>query len=130
MMAVTDLVMLDIKHIDPEEHKKLTGQSNQYILAFAEYLKERNVPVWIRHVVVPGITLKEPYLRQLGHFIGGLTNLKALDVLPYHTMGEVKYENLGIDYPLKGVEAATKEQAEWAKNIIMEGLKERLREEI
>ena len=130
LMAVTDLVMLDIKHIDPEEHKKLTGQSNQYILAFAEYLKERNVPVWIRHVVVPGITLKEPYLRQLGHFIGGLTNLKALDVLPYHTMGEVKYENLGIDYPLKGVEAATKEQAEWAKNIIMEGLKERLREEI
>ena len=93
-------------------------------------MKERNVPVWIRHVVVPGITLKEPYLRQLGYFIGGLTNLKALDVLPYHTMGEVKYENLGIDYPLKGVEAATKEQAEWAKNIIMEGLKERLREEI
>ena len=92
LMAVTDLVMLDIKHIDDAEHQKLTKQSNRHILEFAEYLKEKGVPVWIRHVVVPGITLNDDYLRQLGHFIGGLDNLKALDVLPYHTMGEVKYE--------------------------------------
>ena len=66
-------------------------------------------------MVVPTITLNDTYLKQLGHFIGGLDNLKALDVLPYHTMGEVKYENLGIDYPLKGIPAATKEQAIHAK---------------
>lgn len=130
LMAATDLVMLDIKHIDDAEHQKLTKQSNKHILEFAEYLKEKNIPVWIRHVVVPGITLNDDYLRQLGHFIGGLDNLKALDVLPYHTMGEVKYENLGIDYPLKGVPAATKEQAVHAKQVIFEGIKERIREEI
>lgn len=130
LMAVTDLVMLDIKHIDDAEHQKLTKQSNRHILEFAEYLKEKGVPVWIRHVVVPGITLNDDYLRQLGHFIGGLDNLKALDVLPYHTMGEVKYENLGIDYPLKGVPAATKEQAIHAKQVIFEGIKERIREDI
>ena len=93
------------------------------------YLKEKNIPVWIRHVVVPGITLQEKYLRQLGAYLAGLDNLKALDVLPYHTMGEVKYENLGIPYPLKGVEPATTEQAIWARNTILDALKEQLRKE-
>jgi pyruvate formate lyase activating enzyme len=129
LMAVTDLVMLDIKHIDPEEHKKLTAQPNTHILEFADYLKEKKIPVWIRHVVVPGITLQEPYLRRLGAYLADMTNMKALDVLPYHTMGEVKYENLGIPYPLKGIEPATTEQAIWAKDIIMEALKEQLRKE-
>ncbi len=129
LMAATDLVMLDIKHIDPEEHQKLTKQPNKYILEFAEYLNEKQIPVWIRHVIVPGLTLDDVYLRRLGYFIGGLDNLKALDVLPYHTMGEVKYESLGIDYPLQGVPAATKQEAVHAKNVIFEGLKDRLREE-
>ncbi|MBO5226912.1 MAG: pyruvate formate lyase-activating protein [Ruminococcus sp.] len=129
LMKYTDLVMLDIKHIDDEEHKKLTAQSNKHILEFAEYLRDIGKDVWIRHVVVPGITLKEKPLHDLGYFLGGLTNLKALDVLPYHTMGIVKYEQLGMEYPLEGVEPATKEQAVWAKNIIFEGLKERLRDE-
>lgn len=130
LMAVTDLVMLDIKHIDDTEHQKLTGQSNKHILEFAEYLKEKNVPVWIRHVVVPTITLNDEYLYRLGYFIGGLDNLKALDVLPYHTMGEVKYQNLGIDYPLKGIPAATKEEAEHAKEVIFRGMKARIRDDI
>lgn len=130
LMQYTDLVMLDIKHIDDEEHKKLTGQSNQHILEFAEYLRDIGKDVWIRHVVVPGITLKEDPLHRLGYFLGGLTNLKALDVLPYHTMGIVKYEQLKIDYPLAGVEPATKEQAVWAKNIIFQGLKERIRDDV
>ncbi len=129
LMKYTDLVMLDIKHIDDEEHKKLTAQSNKHIFEFAEYLRDIGKDVWIRHVVVPGITLKEKPLHDLGYFLGGLTNLKALDVLPYHTMGIVKYEQLGMEYPLEGVEPATKEQAVWAKNIIFEGLKERLRDE-
>ncbi len=130
LMESTDLVMLDIKHIDPDEHLKLTKQPNTQILAFAEYLKEKKIDVWIRHVVVPGITLNEKYLYELGYFIGGLDNLKALDVLPYHTMGEVKYENLGIPYPLHGIEPATKEQAIEAKGIIMEGLKARIRDDM
>lgn len=129
LMKYTDLVMLDIKHIDNEEHKKLTAQPNTHILEFAEYLRDIGKDVWIRHVVVPGITLKEKPLHDLGYFLGGLTNLKALDVLPYHTMGIVKYEQLGMDYPLDGVDPATKEQAVWAKNIIFEGLKDRLRDE-
>ena len=130
LMAANDLVMLDIKHIDDAEHQKLTGQSNKHILEFAEYLKEKNVPVWIRHVVVPTITLNDEYLYRLGYFIGGLDNLKALDVLPYHTMGEVKYQNLGIDYPLKGIPAATKEEAEHAKEVIFHGMKARIRDDI
>ncbi len=130
LMKYTDLVMLDIKHIDDEEHKKLTAQSNVHILEFAEYLRDIKKDVWIRHVVVPGITLNEKHLFDLGYFIGGLTNLKALDVLPYHTMGIVKYEQLGMEYPLEGVEPATKEQAVWAKNIIFDGLKARLKESI
>lgn len=130
LMAATDLVMLDIKHIDDAEHQKLTGQSNKHILEFAEYLKEKKVPVWIRHVVVPTITLNDEYLYRLGYFIGGLDNLKALDVLPYHTMGEVKYQNLGIDYPLKGIPAATKEEAEHAKEVIFRGMKARIRDDV
>ena len=106
-----------------------TGDDIEKELEWSRLLKEKNIPVWIRHVVVPGITLQEKYLRQLGAYLAGLDNLKALDVLPYHTMGEVKYENLGIPYPLKGVEPATTEQAIWAKNIILDALKERLRKE-
>ena len=119
LMKVTDLVMLDIKHIDPEGHKALTGHDNAGILAFARYLEEKNVPVWIRHVVVPGITDDEGQLTRLGSFLGTLTNIKALDVLPYHIMGVTKYEQLGMDYPLKGVPPATKDQAAQAKKIIL-----------
>lgn len=123
LMEMTDLVMLDIKHIDADAHRELTSQPNEGILAFAKYLERKNVPLWIRHVVVPGITDDEGALSRLGAFIGGLKNLKALDVLPYHTMGEVKYEQLGIPYPLKGLEAATKEQVARAKGIILDALR-------
>ena len=119
LMKVTDLVMLDIKHIDPEGHKALTGHDNAGILAFAKYLEEKNVPVWIRHVVVPGITDDEELLTRLGTFLGGLSNVKALDVLPYHIMGVTKYDQLGMEYPLKGVPPATKDQAAKAKKIIL-----------
>ena len=119
LMKVTDLVMLDIKHIDPEGHKALTGHDNAGILAFAKYLEEKNVPVWIRHVVVPGITDDEELLTRLGTFLGTLSNVKALDVLPYHIMGVTKYDQLGMDYPLKGVPPATKDQAAKAKKIIL-----------
>ena len=119
LMKVTDLVMLDIKHIDPEGHKALTGHDNAGILAFAKYLEEKNIPVWIRHVVVPGITDDEGQLTRLGSFLGTLSNVKALDVLPYHIMGITKYEQLNMPYPLEGVPPATKEQAAKAKKIIL-----------
>ena len=119
LMAVTDLVMLDIKHIDAEGHKDLTSHDNAGILAFSRYLERKGIPVWIRHVVVPGITDDPGQLTRLGTFLGTLSNIKALDVLPYHVLGVPKYEQLGIDYPLKGIPAATKEQAEQAKKIIL-----------
>jgi len=119
LMKVTDLVMLDIKHIDPEGHKTLTGHDNAGILAFAKYLEEKNIPVWIRHVVVPGITDDESLLARLGTFLGTLSNIKALDVLPYHIMGITKYEQLGMAYPLENVPPATKDQAANAKKIIL-----------
>lgn len=118
LIQSVDLVLLDIKHIDPEKHKELTSQPNDQILAFARYLDRNNIPVWIRHVVVPGITDNEEYLTKLGEFLATLNNIKALDILPYHTMGVVKYENLGIDYPLKGVPALTKEQGHAAREIV------------
>lgn len=123
LMKVTDLVMLDIKHIDDEKHKVLTAHSNQNILAFAKYLDEKKIPVWIRHVVVPGITLYKDYLERLGEFIGTLSNVKALDVLPYHSMGKVKYENLNMEYALKDTREATKGEAVAAKNIILQAYK-------
>lgn len=125
LMKLTDLVMLDIKHIDSEKHKELTAQPNENILAFAKYLNERNVDMWIRHVVVPGITDDDKYLFDLGYFIGQFTNLKALDVLPYHTMGETKYQKLGIPYKLKGVPAMDKEKVIEKKQVILEGIRKR-----
>jgi pyruvate formate lyase activating enzyme len=123
LLKYTDLVLLDIKHIDDIEHKKLTGHSNKNILAFAKYLSEKNIPIWVRHVVVPGLNNKEIYLKQLGEFIGTLDNVKALDVLPYHNMAIPKYENLKIPYPLKDVPPLTKEEAINSRNIILNAYK-------
>lgn len=125
LMTLTDLVMLDIKHIDPEKHKELTQQPNDGILAFCSYLNEKNVDMWIRHVVVPGITDDDKYLYKLGYFIGQFHNLKALDVLPYHTMGEAKYEKLGMKYKLKGVPAMDKNKIVDKKQVILDGIKQR-----
>ncbi len=123
LLKYTDLVLLDIKHIDNAEHKKLTGMPNTNILSFAKYLSEKNIPMWVRHVVVPGLTYNENYLKCLGMFLSDLRNVKALDVLPYHNMAVPKYENLGIDYPLKDTPPLTKEEALRARSYILEGLK-------
>ena len=97
------------------------GYSNglDLALAFAKYLDQKGIPVWIRHVVVPGITLYKEYLERLGEFMATLSNVKALDVLPYHSMGKVKYESLGVEYPLGDTREATKEEAIGAKSIIL-----------
>ena len=124
-MELTDLVMLDIKHIDPDKHKDLVKQPNENILKFAAYLNEKGVDMWIRHVVVPGYTDEDKYLFDLGYFIGQFSNLKALDVLPYHTMGENKYEKLGMEYPLKGVPAMDKNKLIEKKQVILDGVRKR-----
>ncbi|MBO7672475.1 pyruvate formate lyase-activating protein [bacterium] len=123
LLKFTSLVMLDIKHIDDDEHKKLTGHSNKNILNFARYLSDKNIPMWIRHVVVPTITDKPEYLKKLGEFIGTLKNVHALDVLPYHDLAISKYEKLGINYPLKGIPPLTKEQAIIARDTIVSSMK-------
>ena len=113
-----DLFLLDIKHIDPEGCKALTGFDNKNELAFAEYLSENGKDMWIRQVLVPGITDGEEYLRRTRAFIDTLKTVKRVEVLPYHTMGEVKYKNLGIAYPLAGVNPPEKESVERAKEIL------------
>lgn len=128
LIKYTDLVLLDIKHIDDEEHKKLTGHSNKKILAFAKYLSDKKIPIWVRHVVVPTITYNEKYLSELGEFMATLNNIQALDVLQYHDMAIPKYENLGLEYPLKDVPPLTKEQALDAKKIIYNAYKNKKKE--
>ena len=115
---VTDLFLLDIKHIDSKEHIELTKVDNKNTLAYAKFLSDNNKDMWIRHVVVPGITLNDEYLFRLKEFIDTLKTVKKIDVLPYHTMGEVKYKNLGIEYPLKGVRTPSKEEIINVKKIL------------
>lgn len=118
LMEVTDLVMLDIKHMGEEAHRVLTGHSNKNSLAFAKYLAKIGKPVWIRHVVVPGITFDEEGLTELGRFLKTLPNLEKLEVLPYHSLGKVKYDNLGMNYALKDTPQLTKAEAAEAERII------------
>ena len=123
LLNVTDLVLLDIKNIDPQKHIQLTSQRIDNIIAFAQELDQRNIPVWIRHVYVNEDLNTDDELHRLGEFMGTLKNIKALDVLPYHTMGKVKYDNLGIKYPLEGIEPASKEAAMQARQKILVGMK-------
>lgn len=118
LLAVTDLVLLDIKHIDDYQHQRLTGHSNKNILAFARYLSDMDKPVWIRHVLVPGITDDDNYLHELKNFISTLKNVQKVEVLPYHSMGEVKYNKLGMDYPLHGTKPPSPERIKNAKEIL------------
>lgn len=128
LMSLTDLVMLDIKHIEPVRHLALTGQDNAGILAFAAYLDRKGIPMWVRHVVVPGITDDDRFLDELGYFIGHFTNLKALDILPYHTMGAEKYKQLGIPYRLEGVPALEKDRLLEKKQKVLDGIRRRREE--
>ena len=118
LMKYTDLVMLDIKQIDEQEHIKLTGHSNKNILAMARELSDMKKPVWIRHVLVPGGSDKDEYLHRLADFIHTLSNVERVEVLPYHTLGKFKWENLGLSYPLEGVNPPTQERIDNARKIL------------
>ena len=120
LFQVLDLVLLDIKHSSEEEHKKLTGQSQKHILEFARALERADIPMVVRHVVVPGITDEAEHLRRLGRMLAGFENLKGLEVLPYHTMGTAKYEKMNLPYPLSGVESLDEDKAKRARGIILE----------
>lgn len=118
LIKYVDLFLLDIKHINREGHFKLTGVYNDHTLAFAKWLSDHDKHMWIRHVLVPGITTDESELRELKEYLNTLKTVDKVEVLPYHTMGIVKYKNLGIPYPLDGVEAPTKEQVALARSIL------------
>ena len=121
LLALTDLFLLDIKHIDDGAHRALTGRSNEKPLAFARYLSAHKKPVWIRHVLVPGITDDDAALLRLRGFLDTLDTVERVEVLPYHTMGVQKYRALGLEYPLDGTEPPAKERVENAKRILGAG---------
>ena len=118
LMAVTDLFMLDIKHIDDEKHKKLTGWTNKNILELAKYLSDNGKDMWIRHVLVPGVTDDEADLNKLSEFVKSLKTVKRFEILPYHTLGVFKWHDLGVKYELEDVMPPTKEQIERAESIL------------
>ncbi len=118
LMKYTDLFMLDIKHMDDAAHRKLTGQTNQNILEMAAYLSDHGKAMWIRHVLVPGITTEEDELHRLRSFLDTLKTVEWVEVLPYHTLGVFKWKELGIPYQLEGVDPPTKEQIDRAKEIL------------
>lgn len=118
LMKYTDLFMLDIKHMDDAAHRKLTGQTNQNILEMAAYLSDYGKAMWIRHVLVPGITTEEDELYRLRSFLDTLKTVERVEVLPYHTLGVFKWKELGIPYQLEDVDPPTKEQIDRAKEIL------------
>ncbi len=118
LLKYTDLIMLDLKHIDSKDHKALTGFGNENILDLAQYLSEKNVPVWIRHVLVPGINDDDFSLNKLHKFIKTLKNVQRVEILPYHNLGEFKYEDLGIKYPLAGLRSPSKESIANAQRLL------------
>ncbi len=122
LMDVTDLVMLDLKIMDSEKHKLLTGHGNENILAMARRLSEMGKPMWIRHVLVPGLTDDESDLRDMAAFIRSLQTVMRVEVLPYHTLGLAKWVKLGMDYPLDGVRTPTETEVRQAEDIL--GVKE------
>ncbi|MDD7125891.1 MAG: pyruvate formate-lyase-activating protein [Treponema porcinum] len=118
LMNVTDVLLMDIKHINEEEHIKLTGHTGKNIIEMFRYLDEINKPVWIRHVLVPGITDNDEYLIQTRDFIRTLGNVQRVEVLPYHGLGAMKYKDLGIDYVLKDTNSPTAERVQNAREIL------------
>ncbi len=118
LMKVTDLLLVDIKHIDPEMHQKLTGVPNDNILDGFRYLSEIEKPIWVRHVLVPEWTDRDDYLMKTREFLDTLSNVKRVDVLPYHTLGVFKWKALGIPYRLEGIDPPSEERIENARKIL------------
>ena len=118
LMELTDLVMLDFKEMDGVRHKELTGVANDNILDLARYLSDTGKDMWIRHVLVPGLTDQEDDLKAMRGMLDELKTVKKVEILPYHSLGLFKWQNLGIPYTLEGVPAPTKEEVERAEKIL------------
>ena len=118
LMDATDLVMLDLKAMDEKLHKRVTGMGNANILAMARKLNGMGKPMWIRHVLVPGLTDGEDDLRQMAAFIKTLKTVERVEVLPYHTLGLSKWQKLNIAYPLEGVPTPTRDEVARAERIL------------
>ncbi len=118
LMKYTDLLLLDLKEINPKRHKELTGFENSNILEMAKYLSEIGKPVWIRHVLVPENSDFDEDLTALGDFIGSLSNVEKVEVLPYHTLGKFKWDNLGIAYQLDGINSPEQERIKNAQQLL------------
>lgn len=118
LMEVTDLVLLDIKAMDDPLHQKLTGHTNQNILAMARRLSTNGKEMWIRHVLVPGVTGSDEELLELRALIDSLSTVSRVEVLPYHTLGESKWAALQMEYPLAGVRTPTKEEISRAEELL------------
>ncbi|MCR5272740.1 MAG: pyruvate formate lyase-activating protein [Lachnospiraceae bacterium] len=118
LMKVTDLFMLDLKEMDDEKHKDLTGCSNKNILEMAKYLSDNNKDMWIRRVLVPGLTDDEKDLKDTADFIKTLNSVKKVEILPYHTLGVQKWKDLGIKYSLDDFDPPTDEEVKKAKDIL------------
>lgn len=118
LMELTDILLMDIKHIDSGEHVKLTGHPNANIIEMFRYLDEIKKPIWIRHVLVPGGSDNDGFLTRTRDFIRTLSNVQRVEILPYHTLGVTKYKELGIPYPLEGVPSPSAERIKNAKEIL------------
>ena len=118
LMELTDLVMLDFKEMDGVRHKELTGVANDNILDLARYLSDTGKDMWIRHVLVPGLTDQEDDLKAMRGMLDELKTVKKVEILPYHSLGLFKWQNLGIPYTLEGVPAPTKEEVERAEKLL------------
>ena len=118
LLQYTDLVLLDIKHIDAEKCVNLTGFTNKYTLEFAKYLSNINLPVWIRQVLLPTYTDDKFDLLNLRKFIESLNNVEKIEILPYHNLGKFKWEEIGDTYELDSINPPSTEEIEQAKNIL------------
>ncbi|MFD0698195.1 pyruvate formate-lyase-activating protein [Paenibacillus sp. GCM10027628] len=123
LLSVTDLVLLDLKQMNPDKHIALTAQPNDRIKRFANHLNEIHKPMWIRHVLVPEWTDDYSDLLDLGMFVGSLDNVKKIELLPYHRMGVYKWEQMGVSYPLENCPTPTDRDVIRARSIIDRGIK-------
>ena len=117
VLETVDMVLLDIKHINPMKYRILTSVSLDHTLKFAEYLSSINKPVWVRYVLVPGYSDSEEDLHEWAKFVSQFGNIERVDILPFHQMGTYKWEKLGKEYKLKDVETPTREEVEKAEEI-------------
>lgn len=121
LFDVVDLFLVDIKIIDEAKHVNLCGKSGKQNKEFINDLDKHNIPVWIRYVLVPGYTDDEEDLYTLGKFLSNFSNVKKIEILPFHQLGSKKYEQMGINYRLKNTKSPTKEDVLLAKKAIFNG---------